>query len=172
MITGARHRSSTELGTTSRRSQNQQVAGGQRHRPPKLAVRALQFRLQFSSVCRRPDRTDQGRRLSLNQSGRLRSELLMRLGSRRFHGRAIRSGRRGVRPGLRRVHPQAPGHPARCLTRGNEGGFPLTLADSRNRRVVHHRHWVSTSPAREILVQARSKDCGQHGAAGPDPHLA
>jgi hypothetical protein len=31
---------------------------------------------------------------------------------------------------------------------------------------------VSTSPAREILVQARSKDCGQHGAAGPDPHLA
>jgi hypothetical protein len=53
----------------------------------------------------------------------------------------LRPGRRGVRPGLRRVHPQAPGHPARCLTRGNEGGFPLTLADSRNRRVVHDRHW-------------------------------
>jgi hypothetical protein len=87
----------------------------------------------------------------------------------------LRPGRPGVRPGLRRVHPQAPGHPARCLPRGNEGGFPLTLAHSPTRGIVGSSTigiGVSTSPAWEILVQARSKDCGQHGAAGPDPHLA
>ena len=49
---------------------------------------------------------------------------------------SIRPGRRGVRPDLRRVHPQAPGHPARCLTRGNEGGFSAhtrRLAESSGR---------------------------------------
>jgi len=54
----------------------------------------------------------------------------------RLTRRHTRRLRRGVRPGLRRVHPQAPGHPARCLPRGNEGGFPLTLAHSPTRGIV------------------------------------
>jgi hypothetical protein len=50
-------------------------------------------------------------------------------------------------------------HPGPSPTRGIVGSSTIGIG-------------VSASPAWEILVQARSKDCGQHGAAGPDPHLA